>query len=268
MDWLRDVRQIVDLGYLDVPGVYRWSGAVGDDQSAREAALACRERLGAGLGPLGPIIDVCERLGLLVLVTGVSTEGASLADGDLAVALVADRQEPGRRRATAAHELGHQVLGDEYSADLGVAASRDDRECVIDVFAAELLLPTAAVEAAWPAQAEEADGRSAAVRLAATYRVSWSLLLRQLHRCGVLQPGWRARWSAKPPTRAELLDASGWDQEPQEDLPRGQVPPRYASGVFDAYRAGKFTSARAVELLHGWVSEDDLPEQDLPDPSP
>jgi len=33
-------------------------------------------------------------------------------------------------------------VGDEYSSDLGVHASRDIREAVIDAFAAELLLPT------------------------------------------------------------------------------------------------------------------------------
>ena len=40
------------------------------------------------------------------------------------------------------HELGHLVLGDEYSNDLGVHASRPDRENVIDEFAAEFLLPS------------------------------------------------------------------------------------------------------------------------------
>ncbi|WP_372511785.1 ImmA/IrrE family metallo-endopeptidase [Carbonactinospora thermoautotrophica] len=65
---------------------------------------------------------------------------------------VADRRRPRRRggefpwRAgpatpTAAHELGHFVLGDEYSNDVGIHASRQDREQVVEAFAAELLLP-------------------------------------------------------------------------------------------------------------------------------
>jgi len=65
-----------------------------------------------------------------------------MVDSDVAVAVVSRRGDPGRRRATAAHELGHLVIGDEYSSDLGVHASRGDREALLDTFAAELLLPS------------------------------------------------------------------------------------------------------------------------------
>ncbi len=266
--WLRDVRQMVDLGYLQPTRPYRWPGRVEGEGDGYQAALECRRRLEVGHAPLGAMADVCEQLGLFVLVTDVPGEGASVTDGPVGVAVIADGYEPGRRRATAAHELGHQVLGDEYSTDLGVASSRGDRESVIDAFAAELLVPVEAVTGAWSAGTVEADCREVAVQLAAQYRVSWSLLLRQLQRAGLLGPGWRARWAASPPTRAELLDAAQWDGEPQEDLVQGQVPPRYARSVFDAFRAGRFTPARAVELLHGWITEDDLPEQDLPELSP
>jgi transcriptional regulator with XRE-family HTH domain len=266
--WLWDVQQMVDLGYLRPAQPYRWAGPVESEADARAAAAECRRQLKVGRDPLGSMVDACERLGLLVLVSDVPGEGASVTDGPVGVAIVADRYEPGRRRATAAHELGHQVLGDEYSTDLGVAASRGDRESVIDAFAAELLVPADDAAAAWPVHSAEADCREAAVQLAARYRVSWSLLLRQLQRTDLLPPAWRARWTARPPTRAELLDAAGWEREPPEDLARGEVPPGYARSVFDAFRAGEFTPARAVELLHGWIAESDLPEQDLPEPAP
>jgi transcriptional regulator with XRE-family HTH domain len=266
--WLRDVAQMVGLGYLRSAAPYRWQGRVESEADARAAAAECRRRLEVGLAPLGAMSDVCEQFGVLVLVTDIPGEGASITDGQVGVAVVADRQEPGRRRATAAHELGHQVLGDEYSADIGVAASRSDREAIIDAFAAELLAPVDAVAAAWPASPDEAVCRAAAVQLAARYRVSWSLLLRQLQRADLLPSGMRARWAARPPTRAELLDATGWDQEPQEDLARGQVPPAYARSVFDAFTAGEFTPARAVELLYGWITEEDLPEQEGADELP
>jgi hypothetical protein len=54
-----------------------------------------------------------------------------MVDSDVAVAVVSRRGDPGRRRATAAHELGHLVIGDEYSSDLGVHASRGDREALL-----------------------------------------------------------------------------------------------------------------------------------------
>jgi hypothetical protein len=93
-------------------------------------------------------MTACERMGLFVAVVDLPGEGASILDGDLAAAVVSRLGDPGRRRATAAHELGHVLLGDEYSSDLGVHASRASREAVIDAFAAELLLPTAGPTAA------------------------------------------------------------------------------------------------------------------------
>jgi hypothetical protein len=39
------------------------------------------------------------------------------------------------------------------------------------------------------------------------------------------------------------------------------VPSDYGRKVLDAFRRGKLTSARTVELLWGTVGEDDLPKQ-------
>ena len=89
-------------------------------------------------------MEFSERCGQYVLVIDLPGDGASLIDGDIAVAVVSAKGDPGRRRATAAHELGHLVLGDEYSSDLAVHLSRADRESMINAFAAELLLPLAA----------------------------------------------------------------------------------------------------------------------------
>jgi len=264
LGWLRDVQQLVELGLLQPRRPYRWTGRTQDEADARHAAVECRRRLEVGDGPLGSMADVCEQLGLFVLTTDVPGDGASVAHLDLGVAVVSDRGDPGRRRATAAHELGHQVLGDEYSTDLGVAASRGERESLVDAFAAELLVPVETILAAWPVRPDEAGARTAAVQLAARYRVSWSLLLRQLKRAEVLPPGWPAR----PPTRAELLDAAGWERQPPEDLVSGQVPPSYARAVFDGFQAGAISAARAVELLHGWITEEDLPEQEEPGTEP
>ena len=89
------------------------------------------------LEPIESLMELCERAGQYVLVTELPGDGASVVDGDVAAAVVSIRGDPGRRRATAAHELGHLVIGDEYSNDLGVHASRADREAVLDAFAAE-----------------------------------------------------------------------------------------------------------------------------------
>jgi Zn-dependent peptidase ImmA (M78 family) len=206
-------------------------------------------------------MTICERAGLFVAVIDLPGDGASALDGNLAVAVVSRRGDPGRRRATAAHELGHLVLGDEYSSDLGVHASRADREALIDAFAAEFLLPTSVIAAEVPG-----FDRDALIRLAASYRTSWSLAVRQAVFAGVLDRGEAALWSPKTPTKAELLDATGWT--PQPDLDWVRVPPSFAHAVLEARRRYLITTDRAVELMRGQISEADLPALDEEDVEP
>jgi len=52
------------------------------------------------------------------LVTDLPGDGASPVHGDIAVAVVRPMSDPGARRATAAHELGHLVIGLEYSSGI------------------------------------------------------------------------------------------------------------------------------------------------------
>jgi hypothetical protein len=207
-------------------------------------------------------MSLSERCGQYVLVTGLHGEGASVVDGDLAAAVVSVQGDPGRRRATAAHELGHMFLGDEYSSDLGVHTSRDDREKVINAFAAELLLPMSAF--ARELDAREPITRGRLLRVAATYRASWSLTLNQANAAGL---GPIPQRVAQPtPTRAEFLEAVGWT--PQPDLESIRVPPTFANAAMRAWREGFITRTRLVELLHGQVQLSDLPADTEGDVAP
>jgi transcriptional regulator with XRE-family HTH domain len=211
--WLGDLRQLVELGVLR-PGSLLVSGRPADSgASARDIALWVREVLGCQLDPIGSLAELCERAGQFVLVTEVPGEGASAIDGDIAAAVVSRGGDPGRRRATAAHELGHLVTGDEYSNDLGVHASRAEREEVIDAFAAELLLPSQVLAEAGGSAGGISRGQL--VGLAARYRVSWSLTLRQAAHAGVLDPDSQPVMARARPTRSEFLDALGWVPQPE-----------------------------------------------------
>ncbi len=198
-------------------------------------------------------------MGQFVAVVDMPGDGASLIDGEIAAAVVSVTGDPGRRRTTAAHELGHFVLQDEYSNDLGIHASRDDREKVINSFAAELLLPAAVVK-------QHAVGNSCSreelIRLAAIYRTSWTLAVNQAVRAGV------GEWSLSRnrPTRAELLEAVGW--APQPDLESVRVPPAFAQAVLEAWRRSMITSERAIEMMRGELSISDLPVREESDVEP
>lgn len=150
------------------------------------------------------------------------------------------------------------VLGDEYSSDLGVAASRDERERVIDAFAAELLLPTEALTELAPG--EPAVVRASLTEHAARHRTSWSLAVRQGLRAGLIDDDAARRLRQLAPTRAELMEALGW--APQVDLESVTVPPSYAHAVLEAWRRDLMTTDRAVEMLHGQITSDDIPPRD------
>ncbi|WP_091293528.1 helix-turn-helix domain-containing protein [Micromonospora halophytica] len=257
VEWLRNVQQLRALGVLRAHPLLRYVQPVTSESDARQAARWVRQQLGLGGGPIDSIMEVCQRAGQWVLVTDLPGDGASLVEGDIAVAVVSTKGDPGRRRATAAHELGHLIIGDEYSSDLGVHASRADREAAIDAFAAELLLPEQAVAA------EAGKGplsREQLIGLAARYRTSWVLALRQAEQARALDAGTRRAWGQARPTRAEFMEALGW--APQPDLEAVRVPPSYAHAVMEAWRTHRITSIRAVELMHGQITEADLPEDD------
>jgi transcriptional regulator with XRE-family HTH domain len=253
--WLHDVQQIIELGVLQPGPLLRARTAVDSEPAARDLALWVREQLGLGSEAIMSLVELCERAGQYVLVTDVPGEGASVVDGDVAVAVVSLQGDPGRRRATAAHELGHLVIGDEYSSDLGVHASRADREAVLDAFGAELLLPSRVLTA--ESSASETISRDQLIGLAARYRTSWSLAIRQAAHAGVLNPQDRRDWARSTPTRSEFMEAVGW--APQPDLEAIRVPPRYAHAVIEAWRKGAVTATRAVELMHGQITAADLP---------
>ncbi|MFB4289050.1 helix-turn-helix domain-containing protein [Nonomuraea sp. ATR24] len=260
--WLDDIRQLVELGEYAPPRGEKYPEAIEDVRSARRAAHWVRARLALETGPINSLMSVCERLGQLVAVVEAPGDGASLIDGDLAVAVVSKAGEPGRRRSTAAHELGHMIIGDEYSSDMGIHASRDEREAIIDAFSAELLLPVEAF-----GTVTRSDGRATRedlVVLAARFRTSWSLTVRQAVEAQAIDRGAAKEMRRRNPTRAELMEAVGWT--PQPDLETVRVPPGYAHAVVESYKKSLITAHRAVELMRGQIVAADLPLRDDADP--
>ncbi|MFJ6528065.1 helix-turn-helix domain-containing protein [Streptomyces longwoodensis] len=254
--WLRDVRQLLEIGVLTQEPLWSYPYEVADFDSYRLAAQWVRQRMNVPTEPLGSMAEVCAAAGQWPLVTDIPGDGASLIDGDVAASVISLHGDPGRRRATAAHELGHMVMGDAYSNDLGVHASIEERERAIEVFAAELLLPVGVFSTSW----SSAQGsRDQLIRLAAQYRVSWSLALGQAEQAGVIDSAGRGILTANKPTRAEFMQALGWTPEP--DLLSVRVAPKYADAVISAFRLGVISRARAAEMMHGQIRLEDLPVQ-------
>jgi len=250
----RRVEWLLDGGWISRAGD-RFTAAVANHEQARDAASDCRQALQLGEGPMPAIIDVAERLGLFLTVVPEGADGASMRVRDgCGAAVIGVNAEPGRRRMTAVHELAHHVLGDEYSSDVGVHASRDERESVVQAFAAEMLLPRAAVLAALDTSGAGAE-RSALIALAARYRVSWSVVLGA---AAAVAPARIEVGSlrAQAPVDADFLRVVG--TLPLPDLALGQTGPVYRRAVIRALDTGHVTAARASQMLYGLLATTDL----------
>lgn len=206
---------------------------------------------------------VWSRSGLqVVVVEGVEAGASLLLDPGAGVAVVGGDSPPGRRRFTAAHELGHFILQDEYTTDIGVAAGWDEREQRIDIFAGELLLPRDGLVAVWERFSEHPPRRRL-IHAAGSYRVSWSTAVRAAGEAGLVDGDALGQLQSRAPQRGEFLEVLG--REPPEDLMPGETSPQWRQAAFAAWRSGAITASRAVELLHGAIMESELPDREEPD---
>ncbi|MEV4877445.1 helix-turn-helix domain-containing protein [Streptomyces cyaneofuscatus] len=229
-------------------------------------AAAARSALGSPSGPLGPMADVVEQLGLFLTVVDESAEGASLLQDGYGVAVISGEAQPGRRRWTAAHELGHHLLQDEYHSDVGVAAGRDEREQQIDRFVECFILPAQDVKGAWQEVTDAQKVRPAMLALAAGYRVSWSAVVNRVRNLGLIDNGEARRQKANSPTRGDFLAVLG--EQPIPDLEPGATGKLWRKAVLSAWETGAITAPRAIELLYGALAIDELPTRALEEPLP
>ncbi|GAA3850469.1 helix-turn-helix domain-containing protein [Streptomyces sedi] len=264
----RNARWLVEEGFLMPPTADVVLRRASARDSVDPAALAdrARERLGTPTGPLGAMVDVVERFGLFLTVVDESAEGASLLADGYGVAVISGQAMPGRRRWTAAHELGHHLLQDEYHSDAGVAAGRDERERLIDRFAEHFLLPAADVLAAWQRHGAGRTPRPVLLGLAATYRLSWSAVVNRARRLDLLSGQDARREKANVPTRGDFLATLG--EAPTPDLAMGETGKLWRKSVLNAWEVGAITAPRTVQLLYGALGPDELPTRDLEDPLP
>lgn len=247
----RDAEWLVSHDFL-TPGPFDYRELA--DAAPEVLAQTARGSLNRPRGPLGAIATVAESFGLYLVVVDQDAEGASRLLDQFGVAVVGGRRDPGRRRWTAVHELGHHLLQDEYHSDAGVAASKDQREQAIDRFAGEFLLPEQDMRDAWDS---DRNRREVLVELAGQYRLSWGAVVHLARRRELLNGAEAQRMRANTPVKGDFLVVCG--QEPTPDLEIGATGAQWRRAVLAAYDASAITGHRAVELMHSVVTVDDLP---------
>lgn len=256
----RDVNLLRTLGTLPASTFDAHLPAPSDGEMAESSARTVRTWLGGDMGPLLDLDRIADRLGLSTLcvtMTERDPDGAHVALDSGGVAIINGIQEPGRRRFTLAHEIGHHVFQDKYSYDW--IASSEESEKLINAFAVHLLLPRDSVTARWHRLRQTDEPRPAALRMAAEYRVSWSTFCTQCVRLRLIEQSAYDALRDDRPTRSEYIELGV--QIPEEMKPPS-LSPAFSRAVLVAYRKNRITGHRAIEMLRGTLDFHELPPSD------
>jgi Zn-dependent peptidase ImmA (M78 family)/transcriptional regulator with XRE-family HTH domain len=228
-------------------------------ETAEDLARDIRVAAGKPEGPLRDLQSVAEKLGLLgfSLALGPDAGDAAYVEvGSRGVAVINGTVDPGRRRFSLAHELGHHLTGDAYEPSARLGAS--DAERMFNAFAAYLLMPRSSVLSTWNEFSAQSP-RTAAIAVAVRFSVSWTAACNQLRNLGLVDSREREILVEKELRRGELFE---FGERFVVELDPPSIPRDYARAVVGAYRTGQLTAARTVELLQHSVDEADLPEPD------
>ena len=154
--------------------------------------------------------------------------------------------------------MGHHLVGDAYEPQPRVGAG--ETESLLNAFAAYFLMPRTAVHGTWN-EFRERSSRFAAIAVAVRFRVSWTVACNQLRNLGLIESRERDRLVGTELTKGEMFE---FGERWMPELEAPAVPPHYARSVISAYRAKQLTPARVVELLHGTITETELPPPEEP----
>lgn len=236
--------------------IHKMPGSYGE---AENLARWARVETGLPDGPLRDLQTFAERLGLLGFSLALGTDAGDAASAEvdgLGVAVVNGTTDSGRRRYSLAHELGHHLVGDAYEPAARLAGT--EAESMLNAFAAYLLMPRPAVIDVWN-EFSDHSVRRAAIAVAARFSVSWTAACNHLRNLDLIDSRTREVLVENRLVKGELFE---FGERYVVELDPPSVPQEYASSVIAAYRRKRLAPARTVELLHGTLTESDLPEPD------
>jgi Zn-dependent peptidase ImmA (M78 family) len=168
-----------------------------------------------------------------------------------------NRAKPlGRQRFTAAHELGHHLLGHVDELDVDVMAeqqSQEERDA--NRFAAELLVPRRGVMKFVLKEKLDPTRIEGAVRVAKHFRVTLQPALIQLQRADLVTSVDVSRLLV---SAAALKPNPFAEYERLDSSDKTELPSRYVEAVAHAYQAGTITAESAGDAL-------DLPAEAVAD---
>ncbi|AQA04396.1 Cro/Cl family transcriptional regulator [Mycobacterium sp. MS1601] len=233
---------------------------------AETLATLARELMGLTADEAIPTLSASvEKLGLLTFSRDIGKDTADAGTIMLrrgGVAFINSYMKIGRRRLALAHELGHYLIGDNYTIDWRVDhQSCDDvpLESRIDRFARAVLLPESAVVKQWGERLDQfQSARSAAICLASKFRVDMATLATRLRELELIDAETRAEVYKYRTTQTDIIEMNLY--VPVEELAATTVPRPFARAVLRLVRDERISRERALQLLQGTVDDVDLPE--------
>ena len=194
--------------------------------------------------PIGPVTNLTrwlEAAGCLVFEEDFETrriDGLSQWVGDHPVILLNREGSPGRRRLTLAHELGHLVL---HSTE-----PNEDMENEANAFAAEFLMPEAAIKA----ELRRLD-LGTLIELKREWGVSMQAVLERSYRLGLLNSTARASFY-------KAMNSRGWKTNEPADYSILAEHPALAPSIGEALRT-KGLSLEEAASMAGFTSPEENP---------
>ncbi len=257
-----DARSLAALGLLGAAAPNTGAHVPGTLRAAERVAETFRRQLGNRREPITDLGRACEVFGLFTFAVPLGVTGpdggcveVAREDGVLGVAVINGDADPGRRRMTLAHELGHLMFGDAYDVNATM-----DSERMINAFAIHFLAPRAGVEAAWARHADWSL-RDRALAVGVTYRLSWSAAISQLRNVGLISHEQRDELSRTEPRAGDFLRLGlDWVVE----LEQPYLSPGFISACLNGFASARLTEARTLELLRGILGPTDLPQVEPP----
>lgn len=165
-----------------------------------------------------------------------------------------------RHRFTAAHEVGHHVLhGGQPDkpldvVDVNVYASENESEREANAFAARLLMPDAAMRAAFAGKDRAEIAAEDVADLMHRFGTSFQTTVFALHNAGRIRAEDRDRLLEKGHGRVHwIMRVKGYDREAL--APGEALPTWYVLRVLEMCRRATIDAQRAAELLRRPVSE-------------
>lgn len=232
---------------LDIPVV------VNTPSQMKGLAMQLRDYWGLGTAPIPSVANLLISHGIKVFeINGPDGfDGISGKANDAIMVIVTNKdvQHPERNRLTLFHELAHLIVNEAFSVKL----TNYEKECLCNVFASEMLMPSAILENAFSYKSQIAFQEL--VKIQTTYGISIDAVMYSLKRLGVVSDKRYRSYCIKKNIRPDFKGAVELSRYVATDSSIAYSSDSYKMLVYSALAQDLITPVRACELLECDMTE-------------